>query len=547
MNRSTFAFFFGMAELVLFSFVVRGESRATSWIEARGVKQAFKVDFSRRAVESTTMGRGRSVTRGVTFTGGDEDFQMMGVGLEDRRGEGDDFGRGLPVRFASGGIGLLTNAVLIGVDTLEGLGHALMGSTFVERLMPSADVYRVVYASPEAALEAVSILQSHKTIRFVHPDFRLPIEGRGNQDPTQEPLWPLAWHLKTLQVRDAWGVTTGSSSALVALIDLGFEADHPDLASAWAVNSDEIPNNRKDDDGNGLVDDVMGWNFGVRSPNLLYGAGPGHGTATAGIIAARANGLGVSGICPSCRVLPLVIDDQVSSAVSAFLYAKARGATIVSNSWGYRVGTPETEALTEAIQRIALDGREGKGTSVVFAMGNKDRDDCRGPEPDISALPFVIAVSSVDASDRKIFDAGYGGCLSVLAPSSVGRSQGIVTTDRRGAKGFNTGSERGDLPNLDYTNSFHGTSAAAPQVAGALALLYSVCPTLGAKEAYDLLIGSTDKVRPEEAHYDPLNGRSTTYGYGRLNVATLVDHAQTHLSSARCSVPKNEKNSTNEA
>jgi subtilisin family serine protease len=547
MISRTVATLFVVVELVLFSASAQSQSRSSAWLSFPGDVHLFRVDFSRRAVVSPLKNRATLFAHGAAFTGQDVDYGLMGVDLEPRLGGDADFGRGLPVRFASGGIGLLTNAILLGAKTLEGLGHVLSRATLAERLGPGADIYRLVFGNPEEALEAMALLQKDQRVRFVHPDFRLPIEARGYVDPTQEPLWPQAWHLKKSRIGEAWDKTTGSPSVLVALIDLGFEVDHPDLAGAWAINTEEVPGNRKDDDGNGLVDDVLGWNFGVGGPNLLYGPGPGHGTATAGIIAARANGLGVSGLCPNCRVLPLVIDDQVSSAVAAFLYAKNRGATVISNSWGYRVGTPETEALSEAIRKMALDSRGGKGASVIFAMGNKDHDDCRGAEPDISALTTVIAVSSADGEDKKVKDSGYGSCLAILASSSAGRVQGIVTTDRRGTKGFNTGSERGDLVDLDYTNSFHGTSAAAPQVAGALGLLYSICPQISAKDAFGFLIASADKVRPEEALYDPASGRSLSYGYGRLNVAAMLDGALESSASGLCSISKDEEYRADEA
>jgi subtilisin family serine protease len=541
------AILFVLLKLVTFASSAHGESLISSSFSVNGKYQTFKVDTSRKAIPLSLKTKPKIISQDQSLTGGDEDYGLLGVELV-RRADGEkNFGRGLPVRFSSGGVGLLTDAILIGVDDINRIKSILPQVIMAERLIGSLDVYRVRFHSPEAVLRSLALLQSEKSLRFVHPDFRLPVESRGSSDPTEEPLWSVAWHLKKTDVSQAWVKTTGSSSVLVALIDLGFEVDHPDLQGAWAVNPGEIPGNRKDDDSNGLVDDVLGWNFGVGGPNLLYGAGPGHGTATAGIIAARVNGIGGSGICPGCRVLPLVIDDQVSSAVAAFYYAKSQGAAVVSNSWGYRVGTPETEALSEAIQKIAVDGRGGQGTSVVFAMGNKGRDDCRGSEPDISALPSVIAVSSADFQDKKIAEAGYGECLAILAPSSVGRTQGVVTTDRRGKKGFNSGSERGDLADLDYTNSFHGTSAAAPQVAGALALLYSLCPSMEARVAYDLLISSADKVNPDEARYDSITGRSLLYGYGRLNIGATIEKAANGLSSQLCPVPKDEEHSTDQA
>jgi hypothetical protein len=498
---------------------------------------SFDIDFS---VKGEPFTFGRKIPDELNIGDEENPYAAMGVLIKHRESL-QDFGHGIPVRFAGGGIGLLTNAILIGVESRSIIEGSFKSKSFIQNIPGTSRVFRVLFASPEEALMSLHDLKFREDIRFAHPDFRLPLERRSISPADRDPMVPLQWHFNKLGVEEAWQERGEEGKSLVGLIDLGFEVSHPDLKGAWYVNPSEIPGNKRDDDHNGLIDDVSGWNFGVGSANLLYGAGPGHGTATAGIIGARANGSGVTGICPDCQVLPLVIDDLVSSAVAAFHYARIMGVTVVSNSWGYRVGTPETLALVEAINQLAVEGRHGLGVSIVFAMSNKDEDNCRGREPDISSLTRVVSVSAVDAGDVKIVESGFGSCLTILAPTSEDRRGGIVTTDRQGNKGFNVGGQDGDLDDLDFTNSFHGTSAAAPQVAAGLALLYAACPSLTRDEALLYLTSTADKVNAGDAAYDPKTGHSTRYGYGRLHIGKMLKKVKKDLPGDRCAVPKNEK------
>lgn len=435
------------------------------------------------------------------------------------------------IRFESGAPAHLTRRIVVGISDKR--GHEEIASQ-VGLIAQSVSHFspRVVladFASIEDALNAANNLYKQPGIRWSHPDFSLNVEARETHDPVMEPYIDKAWHLKKINAPQAWQVTQGNQQTLVALIDLGFEQNHSDLKPSWYQNKAEIPDNRLDDDGNGYIDDFSGWNFALNGNNLIYGMNAAHGTATAGVIGARADGHGTVGICPNCSILPLVIDDSPVNAAAAFYYAYQAGAIVISNSWGYGIGTPQTDVLVEAIEDIAMNGRDGKGATIVFAMDNRNRDNCRGLEPDISSLEAVIAVSASDRNDRKIRESGYGECLDLVAPSAASARNAIVTSDRPGPKGYNRGDNRADFQDLDYTNSFYGTSAAAPQVAAAFALLYSASPALTHLEAKRIIIDSADKISPETANYNPKTGLSSLYGYGRLNIGRALQPQDNQL------------------
>jgi subtilisin family serine protease len=434
---------------------------------------------------------------------------------------------GIPVWFESGAVAVMTDTVLVKADR-----RALPADLAWERSPAGDGVFRARAASEGEALELANALGRKPGVAWAHPDFRVPLEARSL--PTDEPFFSAQWNLHNtgqtggvpstdINVLPAWTAAgTGVPSTLVAVLDLGFEQAHPGLAPAWYVNTREIPGNKKDDDGNGLVDDVSGWNYAVNGTNLIYGMAPSHGTATSGVVGARADGAGTTGICPRCTVLPLVVDDSVENQAAAFAYAQRAGAAVISNSWGYRIGEPRFDVVINAIAAAATNGRGGLGTTIVFAMSNFGKDDCREPEPDISALPTVVAVSSIDHQGHRVEASGFGLCLEVIAPSSPSQAAGVPTTDRMGDKGYNTGSAS-DFDDLSYSNTFYGTSAAAPQVAGVFALLYSAKPSLTAADALRLVTRTATKIEAGVANYDATTGLSRTHGYGMINAGAAVE------------------------
>jgi|GEM_PF-222629 len=385
------------------------------------------------------------------------------------------------------------------------------------------DVVVARFDHPIEALQAANELIEDGSARFAHPDIEYEVEARGFVAPRQEPLLARQWHMESNGTLDAWRIAEARRlvprETVVAVLDLGFEVTHPDLDSAWLRNGGEIPGNKKDDDGNGLVDDVAGWNFSTNGNNLLYGASNKHGTATAGIIGARVNGLGVAGGCPWCRVLPVVVDNSAVNQAAAFRYAHQRGARIFSNSWGYRLDAPVTDVVVDAIRDVARD------SVVVFAMSNVNINDCRAENSDISSLDDVVAVSSVTKAGIKVEDSGFGPCMELVAPSKGGPSDkanpGIVTTDRVGSAGYNNGNDPANLDDADFTNSFWGTSAAAPQVAAAAGVLSSLVPGASASDIKAAMIATARKTGGSDAVWDD-RGFSQKYGYGLVDAGAAL-------------------------
>jgi hypothetical protein len=464
------------------------------------------------------------------------DFAAQGIRFVDA--EHAEGAIGLPVKFPeSNGTGIVTNKVLVRIQR----GFEISKSFLKIKDIVSVDekkygdgIYTLKFASVSAAIKGANKLVGMPGIIYAHPSFLLPLETRSN--PDAEPYFPRQWHLENtgqtggtpgsdLNAKAAWEVTQGTPETLVVVIDVGFEQVHSDLSSAWFINTREIAGNRLDDDGNGVIDDVSGWNFATNGSNLVYGQNPAHGTSSSGIIGARANGIGVTGLCPQCKILPIVIDQDVENAVAGFLYAKSFNPKVISNSWGYKIGTPSFDAVVDAINQTAATGRGSKGISIVFAMGNSNRNDCRLPQPDISSLDSVIAVSSVDHSDVKVAESAYGPCMEFVAPTSGSTVNAIGTTDRPAGKGYNRGQNPDDFADLDFTHTFYGTSAAAPQVSAVLALIYAVKPDITSAQAFQILRDSADKVQPGLAAYDA-NGHSQIYGYGRINAGKAVQAAK---------------------
>ena len=283
-------------------------------------------------------------------------------------------------------------------------------------------------------------------------------------DELFEEQWSLADD-RLLGVQGAWDVSTGGST-VVAVIDTGADLTHPDLRDNLWRNPGEIPGNGIDDDGNGFVDDVNGADFVNRDGDPSDDNG--HGTHVAGILAARgANRVGVTGVAQRARlmVLKALGADAVGSAetmAEAVRYAVANGAKIINMSVS---GPGRSQAFEEAVQ-AASDA----GVLMTVAAGNSGHDLDVAPEyPAAFPASHVIAVAATGRTGKLIGISNRGvGTVDIAAPG-----QGIVSTAKGGDYEIRT-----------------GTSMAAPHVAGALVLLSSARPDLGADALQAALLGS---------------------------------------------------------
>jgi subtilisin family serine protease len=446
----------------------------------------------------------------------------------------------------AGAIGVLTHEILVRSDSSEARSmiQKTAGVTNIAETKFKKGLYLVKYSSPEAALTAANKLFTQPNIIYSHPNFRMPKDFREQTTsakrffPSDEPLFPAQWHLHNtgqnqgvaeadIKAKHAWSISTGHPEIKIAIIDGGFEIAHEDLRNRWFVNQGEIAGDGLDNDGNGYADDVQGWNFWAKSADHHDSIYSQHGTAVAGLVGATVNSIGVTGVCPECTIIPITTSYVPADDAAAIYYAGHLEADIITNSWGYLIGTPKTDVVVEAIKEVVGSGRKGKKTVILFAMSNSDHNDCVGERPDLSSLPEVVAISASTNRDVKLKKSGWGSCLKFLAPSSTERlaESGIVTTDLVGEAGYNPKRVLGDLTNTNYTAGFSGTSAATPIVAGIFGLLFSVDPDLTKDQAIELMKSSAEKIFPADANYDLVSGFSEHYGYGR------VDAAETLLSA----------------
>lgn len=258
---------------------------------------------------------------------------------------------------------------------------------------------------------------------------------------------------------EAWDTTTGSDSVIVAIIDTGIDYNHADLAANMWRNPREIPANGRDDDRNGFIDDVYGMNAITDSGNPLDDNG--HGTHVAGIIGAVGNNArGVVGVnwkvkMVGAKFLSADGSGSTSDAIKAVAYVtalKRAGHNVVTsnNSWG---GSSYSQALGDAISDAAK-----AGVLFVASAGNSSRNTDTNPSyPASYQIPNVISVASIDSYGFLSYFSNYGiKSVHIGAPGS-----NIYSTVR--LNGYGTKS---------------GTSMAAPQVAGAAALVQSACSTL---------------------------------------------------------------------
>ena len=296
-----------------------------------------------------------------------------------------------------------------------------------------------------------------------------------------DPQFGEQWHLEVIGAPDAWRVQRGSRDVTVAIIDTGIDYTHEDLAANIWTNAAEIAGNGIDDDENGYIDDVRGWDF-FNDSNDPQDATT-HGTLVAGVVGAVGNNsLGVSGVSPEVSLLPLRAATpngylNLRSLVAAIAYAVDKDADIINASWGDHI-VPDLNSLYDAVARA-----NDADVLFVAAAGNSGLDSDVYPlYPASFDLPNVISVAATDRTDRLWTKSNYGAkSVDLGAPG-----QEILST----------------LPdNLYETKS--GTSLAAPQVAGAAALLLAQQPALTAVELKQALL---DRARPVE----DLQGRTAS-------------------------------------
>ncbi len=350
-------------------------------------------------------------------------------------------------------------------------------------------IYRVDLAAGVDFQKAITVFSSHKGVQSVARDSIVSVAQTPN-DPRLSEQWALA----KIGAARGWNATAGTGQTIVAVIDTGVDFTHPDLAANIWINRGEIAANGRDDDGNGYIDDVRGYDFSSNDANPMDETG--HGTHVAGIVgAAGNNGVGVSGVNGRATIMALRFMDAdgngyTSDAVRAIDYAIRNGAKILNNSWG---GMTPDPTLAAAIERA-----RSAGVIVMIAAGNETaNNDSTASYPAAYARQSdnVVAVASTDSNDRLSYFSNYGSqTVKIAAPG-----ESILSTALGGG----------------YTTKT-GTSMATPIISGALALLWDLHPTWTYSQILGKLATSVDTA-------SGLSGKVTTGG--RINLAKLLDAA----------------------
>jgi subtilisin family serine protease len=226
---------------------------------------------------------------------------------------------------------------------------------------------------------------------------------------------------------EAWDITTGSSSVVVAVIDSGADYNHPDLSDNIWTNPGEIPGNGLDDDGNGKIDDVNGWDF-VDSDNRPMDSN-GHGTHVAGTIAAVGNNAtGIVGVTWAAKIMVLRSFDAfglgtIADTISAIEYANGKGAHVINNSWA-------TSGFSQGLK----DAIDASSAVVVCASGNDGTNNDISPVyPASYTSANIVAVAATDQNDNLASFSNYGATsVDVSAPG-----KNIYSTGRQAVWGDN--------------------------------------------------------------------------------------------------------------
>lgn len=362
---------------------------------------------------------------------------------------------------------------------------------------------RILDDDDDAPLAIANALSEEKGIIFAEPNALQAANFLSGSLPTDS-FFKNQWHLRNtgqgggkkgadVKAIEAWKITQGDPNVRIVVHDSGVDIDHVDLKANIGVGKDF-----DNDDADASNDN-----------------GP-HGTACAGVIAARRNGKGVIGIAPKCTISPVRVAGAHTWETwkETFEWAAKHGE-VISCSWSIS----PNNILTEAIRKVAESGRAGKGIPIFFATGNEFQKSIAYP----ASLPETIAVGASTNKDKRSSYSNYGTGIDFVAPSSGGTRR-IETTDVMGDAGYNKTTKGNYCKAVDSTG-FGGTSSATPLAAGVAALMLSVNPDLTSEEVRRILQESCVQIDKANASYNG-SGWSKEYGYGRIDAAEAVKAAK---------------------
>lgn len=443
--------------------------------------------------------------------------------------------------------------------------NAANGAEVIRELSPDVYLLRALPRLNSTALSLANHYEEDGVVIYSEPNWvqlRPPLEGRGSAEPAMPhrddappPATPdsvppiqrlftpndtytsLDWqmnndgHLGTVPHKatadadidafEAWDITLGSNTIIIALLDDGTQINHPDLDAKIYLPRDE----------------VGGDNDPTPNDSIYTRAYDAHGTHTSGMAGAETNnGIGTLGGCPNCKIMPIRIFYSYDAAgdlfstdaviASSFDYARTNGAQIISNSWGG--GAPAT-VITTAIRNATTNARGGLGALVLFAAGNSYQSPLPYPATLARVVPGMLLVGASnwcdtikqpdppgDCSPEYWWGNNWGDAVGVTAPG-----HNMPAPDLTGTDGYS--GTYGEGPDADYTD-FNGTSSATPLTAGVAGLVLTLNSGFTADQMRDRLMTTTDPIYTA--------GFDVASGWGRVNAQKAVNNTTTNTGTA---------------
>jgi PKD repeat protein len=364
---------------------------------------------------------------------------------------------------------------IYGVTNLSKPFHAAKTSQALQR------TYLVEFSQYALVENFIKQLEAMKIVEYAE---KVPLDH--SCLTPNDPSYGSQWALSTIGAATAWDYFSAGSTTIIAIVDDAVERTHPDLSPNLWVNPGD-PVGGGDQDGNGYIDDINGWDVGSNDnnpnpPNSSYD----HGTHVAGISSARSNnGTGVSSIGFSCKIMCVKSTNTptaITDGYAGIVYAAANGADVINMSWG----GPTYTTTGQNVVNYAW----GEGCILVAAAGNDNVSSQFYP----AAFTNVISVASTASGDGKSSFSNYGSWIDISAPGS-----NIYSTTVGGTYGNKS-----------------GTSMASPLVAGLVGLMHSLNPGIDRNDLISCLYSTATNINAANPSY------IGQLGAGRINAAAAM-------------------------
>ncbi|MCK5169464.1 MAG: S8 family serine peptidase, partial [Bacteroidales bacterium] len=380
--------------------------------------------------------------------------------------------------------------------------------------------YKIEYSTKAQPKELAAEFKNSTDIEHANPEYKAQLTGlagpKSLSGTPNDPKLSDQWHYENtgqnsgtagcdISLLEAWTVETGNASVIVAIEDGGVDWDHVDLAGNMWVNPGEIAGNNVDDDNNGYVDDIYGYNFGDDKGEIYVGD---HGTHVAGTVAAETNnGIGVAGVAggsgsnDGVRIMSCNVFAQSTGGFEeAYTYAADNGAVISQNSWGYTSKDVYDQSVLDAIDYFVAEAGSPSapmdGGIVIFAAGNDGSSGQWWP----GCYDKVLAVAATNCNDERSYYSNYDTWVDVAAPGGE-----LISTNDDPTAIHST------YPNGAY-GVMQGTSMACPHVSGLAALIISHFEgNITPQQVFDRIVDNADNIDSQNSSY------IGKLGSGRIN------------------------------